>query len=535
MPRMRIDKLGSIGLNTDVQPYLLPPQAWTKMINCQTQDGELRSAVGERKLFDLQIRPLYHTAFRSIAGVQYVIVSDGANVHAYTMDGSVEDITPEETGTPAPWSEGFVTFTNMNGVLVVNSWTDGPFYWAGPGSKLVPLPGWNSTWKCREMVSHRYNLVALNMTEDGEVYPHKVRWSSAAAEGDIPNEWEPLAENDAGFDLVGETTGHIVGARLVRDSLFVVKEDAVYDMRWIGGEYVMQLTRLMGAKTGTRLQRGFVGIGGALAIFTTADLLAFDGQQTTSMVDMRVRAGMYANLSTDEWELAQLFYAVTASTLIVAIVDAGYQHLSRAFTFNLEENTWGVRQLHNSYGFDNALIETRDGMPTWDQMGPGVPYNIPAPVWVQGGTWDDQTNGSWNQGVYRPSTPDIIVYESSADDTTWWVSVLAISTGNHDGTPKYCSAERIAIPIGDASKPYMVTEVWPELRGESQVNLWIGAQDAPNGAVRWEGPFPFTPTQGVHITPRVTGRFLAFRIESESLGDWALGAYSVQFETAGDR
>ena len=535
MPRMRIDKLGSIGLNTDVQPYLLPPQAWTKMINCSTQDGELRSAVGERKLFDLQIRPIYHTAFRSVSGVQYLIVSDGASVHAYTITGVGEDITPTTDETPVPWSGGVVSFTNLNGILVVNSRSDGPFYWGGPGTDLVALPGWNADWRCRQMVAYRYYLVAVNMSEGGNLFPHKVRWSGSAAEGELPTVWVAAPDNDAGSDLIGDTPGAIVGAEMVRDSLFVVKEDAVYDMHWIGGDFIMTLARMVGSSGGTRLEKGFTNIGGALGIFTTSDLIAFDGQAGRSLADQRIRSGLFTAISTELWEFSQLFYAVSQSILVVAIVDAGYRHLSRAFTLNLEENTWGVRQLHNGYGFDNALVESVDGVPTWDEMGPGVPYNMPEPLWTQGGTWDEQTDGTWNKGVYRPSTPDIIVYESSADDASWWVSVLAIGTGNHDGTAKYCMAERVAVPIGDASRPYMVTELWPEMRGEAPVTLWVGSQDAPNGSVRWDGPFPFKPTVDVHITPRVTGRFVSLRVESEAIGDWSFGAISMQYESAGDR
>jgi hypothetical protein len=53
--------------------------------------------------------------------------------------------------------------------------------------------------------------------------------------------------------------------------------------------------------------------------------------------------------------------------------------------------------------------------------------------------------------------------------------------------------------------------------------------------VQWEGPFDFVPTIDTHITPRLTGRFLALRVESDQIGDWALGGISLQFEAAGDR
>jgi hypothetical protein len=536
---MRIDKLGSVGLNTDVQPFMLPPQSWTKMYNIATRDGEITNVVGNKKLFDLQIPPVYHCAFRTIGGVQLVVVSDGIAVHAYTMDGAMEDITPQGTPpTPDVWTGGFVSFTNLNGVLVVNSETDGAFYWPGQGNALLPLPGWDTAWTCREMVAYRYYLVALGMHEAGENYPHKVRWSSAAAEGDIPTEWVAAASNDAGGDLVGETTGHIVGARLVRDSLFIVKEDAVYDMHYIGGEWVMQLTRLQGATTGTRLQRGFEAIGGALAIFTTTDLAAFDGQAWRSLADMRVRKAMFDGVSTEMWDFSQVFYTPNGQLLAVSFVEGGKQRLTKSLVLNLEEGTWGVRHLQNSYGFDSALVTSAEGLPTWDEMGPSTTYDIdhhPSPAWTVPGTWDDQTDGTWNKGVYRPSTPDILCYESSDDDTAWWVTLLALTSANSDGTPKYCSAERVALPIGGTENYVMVTEVWPELRGDCPVSITIGGQDVADGVVTWDGPYVVIPGQVVAITPRVTGRYVAVRIESHDYGNWALGALTFNWELAGDR
>jgi hypothetical protein len=527
MPRQRIPGLGTVGLNTDIHPSLLPPETWTRFYNVQTQDGSVRSAIGERKLFDLDIKPLYHTAFVD-NGVPRIIVSDGARVYAYEVaDGTSEDITPGVLD----WTAGRVTFTDLNGVLVVNSVSDGPFYWAGTGTALVALPGWDANWRCKEMVAYRYHLVALNMYETvGLVtshYPHKLKWSNSAEEGAIPTLWVAALSNDAGDDLLGETPGEIVTAVLLRDFLAVVKEDAIYSMTWIGGVYVMQTQRLKGG-VGTRNAEGVAEVRNQVVTFTTSDLLAFDGQNAISLVDKKVRRGLANAISPDYWAKSVVFAHPQSSTLYVAGVAPGSDRLTNALAFNWEEGTWSERQLTYGYGFDSTLVNIAVAIPVWDDLDT-------TPYWLPGPTWDELLDGPWNKGVYNPSVPDVVVYESNLADDAWWVSILALTNTNSDGTPKTCTAERTGIPLEGADGMAMITEVWPEIAGTIPVRFWVGGQLVDESSPSWDGPYTVTPGQTTSFCPRVTGRFIAIRVESYADGWWSLASLTIHHERAGER
>jgi hypothetical protein len=531
MPRQRIEGLGTIGLNTDVQPYALPPAAWTQMSNCQTEDGKLRSIIGEQKLFDLAIKPLYHFPFVDPKGDQLFIVSDGLRVHMYELDGDMVDISPSAT---EDWSGGVVNFTSLNGVLVVNSVSDGPFYWPGGTDRLAALPGWDPSWRCKMMVAYRYYLVALNMVEGLNEYIHKVRWSNSAAEGDLPTLWIAALDNDAGADLIGEMPGPIVGGALVRDSLYIVKEDSVYSMDWIGGEYVMQLARLNGSGMGTRLQRGFSEMLGGLVMFSTSDVLLFDGNRVISLADGVIRRFITTGLDADLWDMSQVFVHRPSSRLFIGGVRPGTRQLTAAIVYSWEEKTWTTRQLNYSYGFDNAYISLATTVPSWDELD-GAPQPGAAPGWQIGVPWDQQISATWDKGVYHPSDPDVVIYEGNDADTAWWVSVVAITSTNSDGSPKTCAAERVGIPIEGADGVAMVTRLWPEVSGTIPIKVSVGAQMSANGPVRWDGPYVVTPGVTDSIAPRVSGRYIAFRVESFDVGDWELGAFTFNWERAGDR
>ncbi|MCH9838184.1 hypothetical protein K0U83_21150, partial [bacterium] len=178
MPRQRIDAIGGVGYNVDANPAELPPPALQKMRNVICRDGMLWQAPGETSAIGPGTGifggadPLYHTTYRDTAGKWWAIWSDGTVVTAYLMDGSETVVT-----LASGWVAGRVSFADLNGVLVVNSATEGPWYLPAldGGGLLQPLetlPGWDPSWTCELMTAYRYNLVAINMTEGVSHYPH---------------------------------------------------------------------------------------------------------------------------------------------------------------------------------------------------------------------------------------------------------------------------------------------------------------------------------------------------------------------------
>ena len=417
--------------------------------------------------------------------------------------------------------------------------TDGAFYYdsgaALPADRILkPLPGWNTDWRCRAIVAFRYFLVALNMTEVGDAFPHKLRWSNSAQEGDLPTEWVAAISNDAGDDLLGETSGVIVGGTVVRDQLYVVKEDAIYAMSWIGGEYVMRTDRLKGG-VGTRLDKGFAQMQGGIVVFTTSDVLFFDGQNSRSLVDgrdpehhqggdLRGIVGVLAGLRQSDHQQPddRRRLCRQPATDVVPHLQLPREHLGAS-----PPEFWLRVRLCSGH----RVGEPSDRGTNSVDVAPLNPYQRMVP----GKTWDQQNDGSWNKGIYQPSVQDVLVYESNDADTLWWVSVIALSDSNSDGSAKLCRAERTGIPIEGADGLAMITEVWPEAVGTIPLRITIGGMDAENSTPNWDTPITFTPGVTNSITPRITGRFICIRVESEAIGNWSLGALTYNWERAGER
>lgn len=621
MAQERIANLGEIGINSDVVNTLLPPNALTFLKNVLPEDGSLRTAPGERHLFDLNevieplasetwaniqavvspalwdvyeladapldapkrldgsdavvgdrlvwdnnnwvnhgpgptyrwIEPIYHTSYTDFSQKQWVVVSDGVRVLAFDMEGVSEDITPSPS-----MNGGFVSFTSLNGILVVNSANTGPYYWDGPGfpnppNPLTPLPNWDPTWLCRQMIAHRYGLFALNMTENSVEYPHKIRWSSSAPEGYPPDSWDPTdLAKDAGSDTLGETEGVVMGASRVRSMLYVIKEDGIYQVRRVDGDWIYAIERLQGT-IGTTAPRGWIEMQGALAVFNTTDLLLFDGQQQVSITDGRVAKSIFQTINEQYWEKSQLYYHQPTGNLYVAAVSEGSK-LTSAFVYNQFTQSWGHKDLHHGYGFDTAFVSVNLNSPRWDDFSPN-PVGGVQPLWLLDGTWDEQTIGTWNKGLYDPSVPDVLLYESNEYDAgdderlrKYWVSaILPHKWTNWDDTPKNCIVRRDGIPLNGASGQVMLTGVWPEMHSirpeelAQGVVFRFGTQNVVNGAITWARnrnggtEFTYDPQHDSFIDPRVSGRFLVWEMTSNAPLFWDLAALTLEYEDAGAR
>ncbi len=179
-------------------------------------------------------------------------------------------------------------------------------------------------------------------------YPHKLRWSASADDGAVPAQWVPSLENDAGDDLLGETQGHIVGGTLMRDALFVIKEDAAYSMTFTGGQFVMRVDRLHGA-VGTQLQKGYVEMRGALVTCSTRDLVAFDGHTAESMAAGRIREALQDTISDVHWNVTKVFRHNPTTTLWIC-GSSGTVQLDSALVFNWTTGVWYKVRLNRGFG-----------------------------------------------------------------------------------------------------------------------------------------------------------------------------------------
>ena len=489
-----IIQIGQSGLNTDVAPSKLPPDAVTGGDNFLCVEGSVRSPTMRLKAFDISIEPVYHFVWTNADNEDKVVVSDGETVLLYDTDGTEHDITPDDGADPPvkePFTAGSqVTFCDLGTLLIVNSNQDGPFYYDPDTEVLVDLPGWNPLWRCEVMASVRYNLVALNMTEDDEPFPQKIRWSNSAQDGAIPTDWTPALSNDAGDEILGETGGHIIGAVLFRGSLWIGKTDSLYEMRYLGGQYVYSVTRRTG-DIGISNHRALTAAKNVMLVQSRDDVYRFDGSNAQSLSDNRVHNQLIEYSDNGSFEYAEITYSPNQDYAVVLAVGTG-RAADQSMVYALGDNTWNTISFGAVYGFDLAALTADTDPELLCYRKVGDAYQV-----------ERFTN------VYDPALEG--EYE--------------FITGN---------VERTSIPLEGVS---MVEKVLPLLRGVEAVPLriQIGVQASQSAPIRWTPEYAINPESKTFIPVRKVGRFLSWRATARARQPWYLDALDVRTRPAGDK
>jgi len=481
--------IGKSGLNTDLAPTKLPPDALTGGDNFICSGGSVRAPTMRLKVADLSIEPKYRFVWTTKDNEDKLVVSDGVSVIFYDADGTEHNITTAPTFTAGSQ----VTFCDLGTLLIVNSNLNGPFYYNTSTSLLVALPGWTSTWRCEVMAAVRYNLVALNMTEGTAKYPQKLRWSSSAVDGAIPNVWDPTnLAFDAGDEILGESSGHIIGAVVFRDSLWIGKTDSIYEMRYLGGQYVYTVSRRSG-DLGVSTHRAMAAAKNTLVVLSRDDLYRFDGSMAVSLTDSRVH-DLLISLSLDgSFAYTEISYTPNQDFLFVTVSGTG-DAAEQVLVYSFADDTWSVVTFGSTYGFDLCAV-TAD------------------------------------------TDPELIVWRTH--DGNWQVENF---TDEYDpaleGEYLFVNGyvERAGINLGGSQ--VMVEKVLPILQGADVAQplmISIGVQASQDAEIRWTPEYPIDAARPTFIPVRKVGRYLCWKANARARKPWVLDGLDVRMYPAGDK
>ena len=260
MPMLTVTDVGSIGVVTDVDPVLLPPNAWTGAANVRFADNEAQKITGHSSVATPTVTPYYllpvtksTTAYWVYAGLDKVYSWNGTSHTNITRQSVGVDV--DYTGGAADYWTGGV----LNNVLILNNGLDDPQMWVN--TKLESLT-WDSgaTWGSKSYSANTIRpyknfLVALNWTDGTNKYPQTVYWSNQADPNTVPSDWD-FADpaNEAGTAELASTQGIILDGEQLRDAFIVYKEDAIHLMQFVGGTFVMNF-KDVSKTTGALAQR----------------------------------------------------------------------------------------------------------------------------------------------------------------------------------------------------------------------------------------------------------------------------------------
>lgn len=531
METVRIENLGSIGLIADKEPVTLPPNAWSDMQNVRCEDRSIKPFGGSDEVYEIAIDA--ETIVQVQAdNVNYLVYAGGDSI--YSLTGQTETDISGKTYNNFGWWDSNV----IGGIGILNNGRQGPQYWAGTGTcQDLPYdardPDNICTWDDVKMTAQvirtfRYHLFAFDIDDCDGRNRRKVWWSHPAEPGEVPITWDPtLTEYDAGFVELSQTSGEIVDAAVMRDTLQIYKTDAIYSASYTGRQDNAIFNFRKVSSKGLFARNCVCDVGGRHFFVSDGDIYLYDGTNFRSIADERVKDTFFEGVNKSVFEKTFVVYYHRKGEVWLCYPSLGSLDCDTALIWDSNSDTWSKRQIPNANCAAFAIVDNVDSSATtWDELTSA------------GTTWDDLTTAgtSWDDlgpTIYNTSLQDALVL-ASVDGSEGTLFRMDAGVNTEDGSNLECYARRQALDLGDKADFHLVVSLRVFARGDP-FSVRVGYQDVLTEDPTWSDYQTFTPGTDYKLDFRVSGRLHAVEFYSNADVAWEIDGYEADFVRVGRR
>lgn len=517
---IEIDDVAKYGCIRDTPAYQLPPEAWTIAENMRFTEDSVARIAGTSVVFGTPTVAPYKAQYISTIGQPWWIYL-GLN-KAYVYDGTTHtNITRQSAGVDvnyAATSAADWNTTILGGIPIQNNGIDIPQYWAAlsGATKLANLSNWTATMTAKVLRAFGPYLMALNITLGGVSKPHNVRWSHPADPGTIPSSWDitDATKNAGEVTLPDVDSGVIMDGLPLQGKFYVYKENSVWRFRNIGGRFIFDEDAFL-ERAGILCARcvAITGDGQRHIVVSQDDMYIHDGNKAIPLLSKRFKRYLFNQLDVAAYPLSFVFVNPVRDEAWFCYPANGSTVVNRGLIIN-----------YNSGAITETDVDFVDAVM-------GVIQTSDTETWAAAvGTWDTDTN-PWSTNIRRklvtlkPTVPRFLQLDSGAQRD------LVNFTGTLQRTALgVVGRKRTGEWIEDFERRKLVHRVWPKMTG-GPVNIRLGGQDVPNGAVRWSNPVSFDPSTQKYCDVQAEGA--AISIEISGAVDWQLDGYKLDMVVLG--
>lgn len=523
-----IRELDKYGIVRDIPDHELPVNAFSDGDNVRFGSGAAAKMRGHELLYDppsvapyflLPINdPISGKRFWIYAGLTAIYVNDatGHTDISRAVGGAYNASADND------WSGGY-----YNGFAILNNPGDDPQEWGlDTGTPCADLTNWPASTSCGIMRPFKNFLVAGYITKSGTEHPTLVKWSHEATSGSVPSSWDETdATVSAGEKTLGDTPGQITDMLPLGDINVIYKRDAVVLMQHIGGIFIFSFLTvsrefgLYSRNSVVSLPRPHIQVA-----FGIDDIIVHsNGRDIRSIADRRLRSWVLNNIEDDEVAKSFVFHNVAEHEVWVCFVPVGETAPKLALTWNWEENSWGTRELNSVSHGASGILDPARAARTYTTYGAGLTYDS------AGEDYHTEPITPLRRRSVLASGVNTELYE--LDQTFQFDGVNYTSRLERTGLAFV--ADRFGRLSHDPDSVKLAQEVWLHIKGTGTVDVSVGAQMVPNGAITWDGPFTFTIGSDRKVNPWISGRLLAVKIESTDANWWELQGLDIVQEIVG--
>ena len=514
MTMVKVNNVGQIGLNKDLSAHELPVNAWTDAHNIRFLDGYASQYLGYGQVYNTPPVTPQHVLPCNVAGARYWIYTSAAKTYCVTITSGSAVHTDITHATPRTGIVNNWTDTLLSGVPILNAGDAAsvPMAWdLNTAHKFVDLTNWPAATYCQSIKAFKNFLVALNITKTTTNYPFMVKWSSPAQPGSLPSTWDQTdATQQAGEADIAEGYDAIVDGLQLRDSFIIYKENSTWRMDFIGGNYIFQFTKVLG-KSGIMNRNCVVDIDNAHVVLTGNDVVLFDGNSATSILDKATRRWLFQNIDVNHSNLCFVFANPFFNEVNICYPSVGATSCDKSLVYNYNDNTVSARDMptanHAAYGpVDNTLSGN---------------WNADSAPWSSDLTL-------WDGLDYVPSTARCIL--GSANGNLYMLDASAA----YDSSIPSAYLERQGLSFGSPEMMKTIKGIRPRIIGNTgdTVQISVGSQSDPWGAINYT---TMTHTIGKTLSDdcMVSGRYIAIKFSTGTAYQWRLDSFDIDMEPGG--
>jgi hypothetical protein len=529
-----LSEIRPTGIVEDIPAAEVPPTQWTQMQNFYMRLSYAQRIGGLSQFFADWTDEALNIANVFSATINFWTVMGKTTIQVIDQGGNVDDITPALYASPVLPAEA--TTSIINGFPVFNFRQSPPAFWdLNTGNIAQPLPGWPAATSCRSIRTFQNFLFALNMTEGGNEFPTKLRWSNAAEPGTVPTEWVATATNNSGDASLADTAGGIVDAGALRGQFVIYKQHATYLANFVGGSFVFTFRKFL-TTSGIMAANCATEALGQHVVMTDGDVIIHDGQNIKSLVDEKLRRFIFLQIDPVNFLNSFVFNYRAAKEVWICFPTQGFTEPNVAVIWDYAHDELSIRELPETWSHaQSGLVIATTAVLDWDN---------------QTDTWQE-SSGSWNRAQFTGafervlssvavSTPTGLT-DPLGDGNSRLLFVDDTST-TRDGSAVVGQISRESLDLGTPESLKYVRRVWPRIQGSSGtvVKVRVGVQDEPSAPISWSVRQDFNVNVDDFLNFDASGRYISVRFEDDDAPGatpnpiWSIHGFDLEYTFQGD-
>ena len=533
MPNLPIRGLGSVGVVTDVDPYSLPINAYTRAKNVRFDSGNVtRGPVLRGVSPAVSWTPKFSYGITAQTGYDSVLVVDTSlDIYELSNGAFAQRYNGSHTATNDP-----VTATTLADVQYVNRKGLAPLHRAPSATDFSALPNWPTGYSTSSLRSFGDFLLALGTVEGTSSFPNRVRFSDPVVANAVPTTWDETdLTNSAGFnDLVQMQTPIIDGATLGSNFL-VYSQDQVWGMEFVGGAFIFNFRKLFD-DAGVINQNCIQEVEGKHYVFDRDDIYVTDGNTRTSICDGRVRDYIFGGMDNSKTSecflmhnslLEELYFCYHTGDDMAEYADGG--HCNRAAVYNYKEDIWTFQDLPNvvsgSEANVNSVTSYADAAQTYANIG-GSYHDQESPYTRHPLVVSRSGGGVTSNKVYGLDLPD----EGS------------LAQALDSDVTKGILLERVGIDLDEMGVPLsgykVINRIYPQISTPNSSGIFeftFGAADTAVASPNYGSTSNFDTLTSYKLDTRISGRYLSYKMTTDVPKDFAFSGMDIDVIVTGRR